>query len=513
MFEYGAYERDPMHFVFNILLFVPLGVLLHQEGRPRSDKLLPIVMLATTVGLLTSTAIEYMQGFLPSRDSSLIDVLGNTLGAGIGAAIGCRWGTAVAVLLMRIRAAISSAALAGLVGSCLVVALLISATLQARTRLVTGILIIRCSSATDTSETITAGAAVCSHSTSPTRQCRLRTCAGFPSANQSQCREQRWRHLISAAGRRYPDASGHLPDLERAEHSSASAQLGDFPSTWLQSDGSVEGLAERLRRTNAFTLRVRCATADIGQDGPGRIISNSLSSRLSNFSLGQRGNDLVFHLRTPATGVDRYPVEIVVPGVFANFDAREILASYDGATLLVAVAHGDEVSSTELTPGSSVALAIPTLYARPEEFRQYELAYLATLSVVPAMLIGFLAHTRRDRWGFSVAWVLALSVLLEVTLVQVSGRPPMLAEVATNAGVGALVLTAFNVILFSADAPTRRPVPVGAMLRPGRAEVSAPVRHQRNHGLRSACVRFGPSRGRFLGDVLEHLLWRIGWPI
>jgi hypothetical protein len=39
-------ERDPVHFVLNILLFMPLGVLLHHEGRRRSIKRLPLLILA-----------------------------------------------------------------------------------------------------------------------------------------------------------------------------------------------------------------------------------------------------------------------------------------------------------------------------------------------------------------------------------------------------------------------------------------------------------------------------------
>ena len=55
-------------------------------------------------------------------------------------------------------------------------------------------------------------------------------------------------------------------------------------------------LAERLRKSNAFTLRVDCATEDTDQDGPARIISNSVSPFLRNFTVGQQGGDLFYHL-------------------------------------------------------------------------------------------------------------------------------------------------------------------------------------------------------------------------
>ena len=76
VFRYGAFERDPIHFVLNVLLFMPFGVLLHHEGRRRSVTLLPIVILAGIVGISISMTVEYCQAFLPTRDSSLFDVRG-----------------------------------------------------------------------------------------------------------------------------------------------------------------------------------------------------------------------------------------------------------------------------------------------------------------------------------------------------------------------------------------------------------------------------------------------------
>ncbi len=199
----------------------------------------------------------------------------------------------------------------------------------------------------------------------------------------------------------YRDAAGNLPDLEWTERPDTSGGAGTaLPGrSWLRSDGPASGLAHRLRETNAFTLRVRCATDDTNQDGPARIISNSVSPYLRNFTLGQQGSDLVFRLRTPDTGVNGYPLQVFVPEVFSDHHPREILVTYDGATLLVAVARADHVSRTELTPGSSVALAIPSLNVRPHELQMYKLAYVAALSLVPGVLIGLLGHTSRRSAG------------------------------------------------------------------------------------------------------------------
>src|SRR5215471_113460 len=88
VFQYGAYERDPFDFVFNVLLFVPFGVLLNREAERRRSTLASTALVAAAFGFLLSFIVEYFQEFLPSRDSSLIDVVANTLGAVAGVGVG-----------------------------------------------------------------------------------------------------------------------------------------------------------------------------------------------------------------------------------------------------------------------------------------------------------------------------------------------------------------------------------------------------------------------------------------
>jgi len=72
-------DRGLADFILNVLLFVPLGAALVYAGmRPRS---------AVILGGMFSTAIELAQVWIPGRDSSLGDVLSNTLGAALGVAL------------------------------------------------------------------------------------------------------------------------------------------------------------------------------------------------------------------------------------------------------------------------------------------------------------------------------------------------------------------------------------------------------------------------------------------
>jgi hypothetical protein len=72
--------------LINIIGFIPLGFLLwllahyvYHVERTQS------VILALSAGLLTSLLIELLQVYLPTRDSSLIDVITNSLGTTVGA--------------------------------------------------------------------------------------------------------------------------------------------------------------------------------------------------------------------------------------------------------------------------------------------------------------------------------------------------------------------------------------------------------------------------------------------
>jgi VanZ family protein len=57
------------------------------EGGPlaKGGGLVVVVVLAVVAGFVVSFAIEYLQAYLPSRDSSLRDLVTNTAGTLIGA--------------------------------------------------------------------------------------------------------------------------------------------------------------------------------------------------------------------------------------------------------------------------------------------------------------------------------------------------------------------------------------------------------------------------------------------
>jgi VanZ like family len=71
--------------LINILGFVPLGFFVSARLRAAGLRPTSAVMLTVLFGGLTSLAIELLQVYLPSRESSLLDVIDNTLGTALGA--------------------------------------------------------------------------------------------------------------------------------------------------------------------------------------------------------------------------------------------------------------------------------------------------------------------------------------------------------------------------------------------------------------------------------------------
>jgi len=70
--------------ILNILIFIPLGILMHGMLRTRYRLTLKISIMALLAGALFSVSVESLQHFSMTRNSSLIDVATNMTGAAMG---------------------------------------------------------------------------------------------------------------------------------------------------------------------------------------------------------------------------------------------------------------------------------------------------------------------------------------------------------------------------------------------------------------------------------------------
>jgi VanZ family protein len=424
--------------VANVALFVPLGILV-ESGRRRAAT--AAVLKAAAAGLLVSLTVESLQAFLPMRDSSVVDLCSNTLGASVGAMGSWILGERSARWLARARAR-GSTVLAASLGVFTVLALATSAALQQQTRL-SGwspdypLLV----GNERTGERPWSGRIFrLDLSDAATPLPAVKRFAGGESVGLRGTPVASYRFTGSAP---YRDATGQLPSFSWTEAYEAApgdgVRLSGRP--WLQSEQPAAALAQRLAATNAFTLRVECETDDPRQSGPARIVSNSLHTGLRNFTLGQAGADLVFRFRSPHNGFNGARPEFVVRGVFANPRRVEILVTYDGSRLLAAVFGTGRVYRADLTPGSSLALAAISLSIRDNELKMLEWVYLGALFLVPGALIGTFEPAGRRRAAVGVLWAVPFTVALEATLAAASGRTFDPGNVAVWGLVGILAVT------------------------------------------------------------------------
>jgi glycopeptide antibiotics resistance protein len=430
----------------NLILFVPLGAWLQQQTRGGllRDRFVPI--LAAVVGSLSSLSVECLQLFLPSRFPSVVDIVVNTVGALAGVYVHRRWATASTLFAARLRKKMSTRHVVLCMAALAVAALVGSATLQARTRL----------SNWDATYPLVVG-----NEQTGDRAWRGRvfgiemTDAATPPDLLQRFADGR---SVAIPGVRiaafdltdaapYRDQTGQLPNLtwtrESPEHSANAAVTSKH--SWLRTEGPATTLVRHLRDSDAFSLRIRCASNDLSQAGPARIVSNSIDARHRNLTVGQDRRDLVFRVRTPHTGDNALNPEFRIPGVFSDTEPRDILMTYDGATARVTVAKSGRVYAFELSPGSSLIAAMnaPVWLV---ELELCKLAYIACLFLVPGGLAYVLCGSWRNRLGWSAFWVLGISLLFEATLAKVSGRAFDLSSVATTGIVGALVFLATLVI-------------------------------------------------------------------
>jgi hypothetical protein len=202
-----------------------------------------------------------------------------------------------------------------------------------------------------------------------------------------------------------------------------------------------------VRDANAFTIRVSCATDLMYQEGPARIVSNSASTLRRNFTLGQQGSDLVVRVRTPETGENGARFETHIEGMFATTEMRDVLVTYNGATLMATAAGSRAISRTDLVPAASLlADGFTALTGSYEpiaatQLRMFGLAYVGGMFLVPAVLLGLLARNQSHQLAFGVLYLVTFAPLFEVALVVASGRPFEWDNVGMTAITGTAVLS------------------------------------------------------------------------
>jgi VanZ family protein len=432
--------RNVLDIALNVLLYAPLGALLVLRLGPRAYGPAVIAMAAGAAAFALSFSIEWLQQFQPSRTSSLVDVLANTVGAAAGSHVFRAFRARLAAGVRRLRGASPGTCLAVL-AVCSLVVLFASGALQYGARPSNWdeefFLLIGNEHTADRPWRGRVFQIDLSDAATPEEVVRQ-----FAAGDRRNLRPGNIASIKFDAGARLEEAAGSLPGLVWRGHASGSAADGlqVTEEAWIESVRQPREFARRVRATGRFTLRLTCASDDPDQEGPARVLSYSFDPMQRNFTLGQEGSDLEFRLRTPNTGPNGTRSPLVVPGVFATSAAREILVTYGASTLIVAVAGSSQVHSMEFNPGTSLAAFY--LHPRAEHAFYWKAAYYG---LVFFALLGLLSWcTRRVSGYFAIGapWVLAYALALEAALALAGARRFDWTNLAMSLAEGFAVLLA-----------------------------------------------------------------------
>jgi len=396
----------------NVLLFLPFGFTLTGYLEHKRVRALAAMIAALFVSLCFSYVIEVLQLFLPGRFASLSDILSNSAGGGLGFLCYSLWR----------RENVQLAVPAYLIPASLIsIPLQWSTTVRswdARFPLMLGnehtgnrpwrghlfdlSILDRDISDSEVSDLY--------HREKPSTQIADSLVASYQLAGS-------WA---------YQDNSGHLPLLIRRTRTRAAGDgNGVLPVTnqWVETAGPATYLTHRLKETSRFTLIATAATEDTRQDGPARIVSLSSDTGHRNFTLGQRGSDLVFRLRNLVTGQNGARPELIVRDVFSTHARRHLVITYDGLDLL---AYVDGVRSSHAIRFGLGAAAFAPLFGRnPRAFYVYCILYYAIVFLPAGMLMSLAGKALRQqplRILVLAAGIAAYSLSLEAILVTASGR-------------------------------------------------------------------------------------------
>jgi hypothetical protein len=198
----------------------------------------------------------------------------------------------------------------------------------------------------------------------------------------------------------YTDNLGNLPPLTwQGSPSTTSHESGVKvgPEDWLATNDPSAALAERLEEAGAFTISLSVSTAVPIQDGPARIVSNSLDTLHRNVTLGQDQADLAIRIRTPMSGEGGAPPQLLVPSVFANENGPgHIIVTYDRPFVRAYVESQPDTSyALSLAPGIAFFSDITRTYLQQVEMTgnpyRYDIAYWSIMLGLAGLAGGVLA--------------------------------------------------------------------------------------------------------------------------
>ncbi|MBE9166047.1 VanZ family protein [Pleurocapsales cyanobacterium LEGE 06147] len=354
-FYHESYLED---FLVNIIFFIPFGfslTYLLPRQKLRAIGTLIVVLLASFV---LSFTVEVLQAFIPSRSSTLTDILSNSFGGIVG-----YFGFYLlrAIALRQFHNFLSLKAFTAYFLGYTILALTISLPVPHLSNLASwdsNFPLILGNEATGDrpwqgylAEVHIADRAI---SRAEVAKVFSRQIASVELGNSLVASYQ----LKDGTQERFSDRTGYLPDLfwqGKATNFARANPVFLSGDRWLTTELPAAPAIAQIRQTSQFTIITTVATADIHQSGPARIISLSGGPYQRNFTLAQEKSDLVLRVRSPITGENGAIPELVVPDVFKDFQWHQLIITYANSLLQIYVDKLTNLHYVELTPAILIA--------------------------------------------------------------------------------------------------------------------------------------------------------------
>ena len=430
----------PLDIVLNILLFMPFGFALGAKLRSKGKSWLAALFCAWIAGAFLSYGIEFLQIYIPARDSGWEDVLTNSTGSGIGFFTFELLGSPALKLLSRWERSFEGWLTVGRAALILFVYLgawlLFSIPLQNETHL---------GNWSSDCFIVFGNDATGRH---PWKGKLLRTEIWDRGLGKDLAKE------LTHGDEAGPDDAGALAIFDfssvppRQDNAGLFVPLSPVSATpqpkgnqasfdgtpSIASTQPVSDLISDLQRTNQFSIRVVFEPDDIVNSN-GRIVSLSQPSGLSDLYLRQENANLVFGVRNKLS-VERPALAWTISNLLSPGRTRDLLFSYDGSDLRLYV-DGRELQHRYLGPGAAFA----ELFRRVKqgELNGYKDIYYAAVFLPIGCLLGIAARKvpwRRPGLLIPLGFSLLLGpVILEGVLARVNGRSFSVANLALSIGM------------------------------------------------------------------------------
>lgn len=415
--------------VLNVLLFMPFGfglaAKLHERGKSKASALLPVLLC----GALLSYVIEFLQIYIPSRDSGWTDVGTNSSGAFLGALVFLLFGSLLLPALSSTEQIFGSW-MAGRHGViiCLIYFGLwfaFSASLQRESRpsnwnpnarLLLGYSAAERSASGWTGQILRLQ--LWDHALANSAALHIASSLNGGSADQAPVADFDFSGTAP-----FQDQRHTLPDLSWASSSDVPNAAVFDGTSWLASSDPISPLIDDLHRTHQFALRLICRPAGTRlANMPVLLVSPGFGP--PDLLLQQEGSDLIFWFRTPLS-ISRNRMSWDIPDVFSAGQSRDILFSYDGSNLSLFIDGRERGSGYDLGPPAALARTIRNI--KTLELPGYRFIFYAVIFFPAGSLLGLswrkTSGHRIARAALIFFGFLLPPLLLELLLTRIAGRP------------------------------------------------------------------------------------------